>query len=140
MTYQINEYFLEEIALQINWKEYTFSEVWTILDVFVNQGIEFDDGTTYGSRWQEFLNNGKYKTLGQCIDEACDISGRASFTDMVSHELTEEFPQALDNFPNPPYESYSGGYIDYGGRSIYSGDPRTNQERKRIVYVWFISP
>ena len=54
MKYTINKNLLEEIALQINDKNYTFKKVWDTLDAFVNQGIEFDDGTTYGSRWQEF--------------------------------------------------------------------------------------
>ena len=71
MKYTINKNLLEEIALQINDKNYTFKKVWDTLDAFVNQGIEFDDGTTYGSRWQEFLNDGESKTLADCIEKAC---------------------------------------------------------------------
>ena len=134
MTYKINKNLLEEIALQINSKKYTFKEVWDILDAFVNQGIDFDDGTTYVSRWQDFLNNGEPKTLGECIEEACAISGRASFTDMVSYELTEEFPHDSRNFPDPamPYESYIRGQIYYGG------DPQTNLTS--IITKTFINP
>ena len=114
MKYTINKNLLEEIALQINDKNYTFKKVWDTLDAFVNQGIEFDDGTTYGSRWQEFLNDGNPKTLADCIEEACVISGRGSFTEMIFDELPPNH-----NYPNPMYESYHHGMV-------WGGDPQTN--------------
>tara|TARA_Y100000034_G_scaffold94148_1_gene114083 strand:+ start:82 stop:471 length:390 start_codon:yes stop_codon:yes gene_type:complete len=128
MTYKINKELLQEIALQINSKKYTFKEVWDILDDFVNQGIEFDDGTTYESKWQDFLDDGESKTLADCIDEACTISGRGGFIEMIP--MTDDLPPN-PNYPNPDYESYHHGYVD-------GSDPDTNLTA--IVNKTFINP
>ena len=69
MIYKINKNLLEEIALQINWKTYTFKEVFDHLDDYVG-GVDIDlydeEGNeidTWMDRWERFLSDGKPKTL-----------------------------------------------------------------------------
>ena len=115
MKYKINKNLLEEIALQINWKTYTFKEVFDHLDDYVG-GVDIDiydeDGNeidTWMDRWERFLSDGKPKSLADCIEEACDISGQDSFTTIVG--LTNDFPE--DDNPNTIYESYNNHSVNY---------------------------
>ena len=115
MIYKINKNLLEEIALQINWKTYTFKEVSDHLDDYVG-GVDIDlydeEGNeidTWMDRWERFLSDGKPKTLADCITEACDISGQSSFTTIMG--LTNVFPEN-DN-PNTIYESYNDHSVNY---------------------------
>jgi len=107
MKYKINKNLLEEIALQINWKTYTFKEVFNILDDYVG-GVDIDyydeegnEVDTWQDMWERFLNNGKPKTLADCIEKACEISGQESFTTIVG--LTVDFPE--NDKPNHLYEA-----------------------------------